>query len=1048
MNFFKKIDGAVSVFLVIILVPCIFISAMFVDLGRVYLSDGMAYSSADLALNTLLTQYDSELNEYYGLVASCQNIDEFYDVSAEYFLRTISSQNLKDEEIYLLSDQFAAVMGDDSIYDLLKVEVVEEPTISMVQNANLANSTLLKEQVVEFMKYRGPITVATNLIDRIKAISNIKQVVEAEDNEPIVKAKETFYESESELLEAAYDYYDYLYNNYSKLGMTNSFLTGRAEALKNYRTLYEEIHGLAITNLYNTGGLSTIKRPTIELDKYKYNYEFTTVTESKLAECLTEVTNASSGFETARLNFCSSVETVEDENVNIIQYWVNVDAALKADYNKNGKNDLSEVEESAETLLQAYAKMNAAIECARSLNITINKAYTDKQDEVKEIHAKYLVAGIQDNSDSYLKIIANLEKITSDNFGNINPTMLELSNGHTVDAELANIASYLKTIKEDCQTYIDVLEIAVNGGKNGDKTIPSLEDLKQLVINYESNFNTFKQTVQTAEKTQMQEETEAEITELEKEMHSAISETSITQLRTRLNNMKFQLQSLITAVDSMKYGTVSLTEIDSFADMKSAGGTTIVTSNIGLYDEQNQAYAKHTFESLFVPLSTNNAEIFSAESSSDYSLELNPETGKEKVPDLYVFFHKKFKNASANKDKVEETKNEKKDAESKKDEDNSATVATSIYNSSAQAVAANVSGGNLSGYNLGTGITSFVNLIENISDGNIDAIRDQLYLSIYMMEMFSYATYENEGKYQLYRDANGDDKTAKLTSGTYDNAYKSVSGDEKDKWGSTDTTDTYNKSLTNKLINADNNAAYRCEMEYILYGNSDNGINIARACSDIFVIRAALNSVSVFQHFWKIGSITGNTINTVASAASAATFGVIPAAAIKVVILLVLSALETCNDMLRLSVGFPVELYKDKDDWQCSLEKKDGSASGISGLIEKFGNAGGYYNTKEAMKNGLFYSDYITLFVCIGMQNNQLAENMTKRMGDVIETNMINITKDSEYRLAKAGTHFSLYAKLSVDPILISLPIFDEYNGDLTSSTKWGEYNVNVIRGY
>ena len=63
MNFFRKKDGAVSVFLVIILVPCIFISAMFVDLGRVYLSDGMAYSSADLALNTLLTQYDSELNE-------------------------------------------------------------------------------------------------------------------------------------------------------------------------------------------------------------------------------------------------------------------------------------------------------------------------------------------------------------------------------------------------------------------------------------------------------------------------------------------------------------------------------------------------------------------------------------------------------------------------------------------------------------------------------------------------------------------------------------------------------------------------------------------------------------------------------------------------------------------------------------------------------------------------------------------------------------------------------------------------------------------------
>lgn len=1048
MNLIKKIDGAVSVFLVIILVPCIFISAMFVDLGRVYLSDGMAYSSADLALNTLLTQYDSELNEYYGLVASCQNIDEFYDVSAEYFLRTISSQNLKDEEIYLLSDQFATATGDDSIYDLLKVEVVEEPTVSMVKDANLANSALLKEQVVEFMKYRGPITVTTNLIDRIKNISNIKQVIEAEDNEPIVKAKETFYESESELLEAAYEYYDYLYSHYSEKGITNSFLTGRAEVLKNYRILYEEIHGLAITNLYNTAGLSTINRPTIELDKYKYTYEFTTVTETKLAECLVEVSNAIVDFETSRTNFCNSVETIPSENVNIIQYWVNVDAALKGDFNKNGEDDLVEVKESAEVLLKAYAKMNAAIECAKSLNITVGAEYTSKQNEVKTIHAKYLVAGVKDNSDRYLKLIAKLEKLTSDNLENINAATLKISNGHTVNDELTNIASYLETIKEDCQTYIDVLEIAINGGKDGDKTIPSLYDLNQLVINYESNFNTYKQTVQTAEKTQMQQETESEIKELEEEMHSAISAESIMELRTRLYNMKFQLQSMITTVDSMKYGTKALTEIKSFTDMKEGGNSTIVTSNIVLDNQVNQAYAKTTFETLFVPFSANNSEIFDIEESADYNLELNPGTGKEKVPDLYKFFHEKFKNASSKKDEVESTKNEKKQAESQKKQDNTTSVATDIYNSSAEAISTNISGGNLSGYNLGTGITSFVNLIENISDGNIDAMRDQLYLSIYMMEMFSYATYENEGKYQLYKDANGDEKTADLTAGTYDNAYKSVTGEEEGKWGSTDTTDTYNKSLTNKMINADNNAAYRCEMEYILYGNSNNAVNIARACSDIFVIRTALNSISVFQHFWKIGSTTGNVINTVAGTASAATCGVIPAAAIKVVILLVLSALETCNDMLRLSAGFPVELYKDKDDWQCSLEKKGGSASGIGGIIEKFGVAGSYYNTKEAMKKGLFYSDYITLFVCIGMQNNQLAENMTKRMGDVIETNMIKITKDSEYRLAKSGTHFSLNAKLSVDPILISLPIFDEYNEDFMSSTKWGEYNVNITRGY
>ena len=58
------------------------ISAIMIDLVR----EGV---TADLALNSLLTNYDADLSEWYGMIASCQNIDEFYDVSAQFFLRTI-----------------------------------------------------------------------------------------------------------------------------------------------------------------------------------------------------------------------------------------------------------------------------------------------------------------------------------------------------------------------------------------------------------------------------------------------------------------------------------------------------------------------------------------------------------------------------------------------------------------------------------------------------------------------------------------------------------------------------------------------------------------------------------------------------------------------------------------------------------------------------------------------------------------------------------------------------------------------------------------------
>ena len=80
MNFYRKNRGAVSVFLILVLVPCIVISSIFVDLSRVHLSKTTAESAADLALNTLLTNYDAELSEYYGLIGSCQDLTEFYTI--------------------------------------------------------------------------------------------------------------------------------------------------------------------------------------------------------------------------------------------------------------------------------------------------------------------------------------------------------------------------------------------------------------------------------------------------------------------------------------------------------------------------------------------------------------------------------------------------------------------------------------------------------------------------------------------------------------------------------------------------------------------------------------------------------------------------------------------------------------------------------------------------------------------------------------------------------------------------------------------------------
>lgn len=84
-----------------------------------------------------------------------------------------------------------------------------------------------------------------------------------------------------------------------------------------------------------------------------------------------------------------------------------------------------------------------------------------------------------------------------------------------------------------------------------------------------------------------------------------------------------------------------------------------------------------------------------------------------------------------------------------------------------------------------------------------------MYATLYAMNMFSYRTFVYERKASIY---NGE-----LTLKNCDGVYS----DLESKWSSTDKTDTYNKTLTNRMINSTNNAANNAEIEYILYGGTN-----------------------------------------------------------------------------------------------------------------------------------------------------------------------------------------------------------------------------------
>ena len=125
-----------------------------------------------------------------------------------------------------------------------------------------------------------------------------------------------------------------------------------------------------------------------------------------------------------------------------------------------------------------------------------------------------------------------------------------------------------------------------------------------------------------------------------------------------------------------------------------------------------------------------------------------------------------------------------------------------------------------------------------------------------------------------------------------------------------------------------------------------------------------------------------------------------------------------------------------------SLSSSGGS---IGDAVGDLTNLTGYRNNDGS---GFFYSDYITLFVCMGMLNEDKAESMVLRMGDVIQHNMKTVSGENAYALSNSITHFKFTGKLEVDPLVVTAPLFSEYNSELTSETSWGQYELEMIRGY
>ncbi len=1092
--------GAVSVFLTIILVPCIITVCLFDDVCRVQLSQAQAASAADLALHSLMADYDKDLKEKYGFVASVQDMgDSKYDKAENYYKGMMNAGSSAGNGLaynYIINK-----LKEEKHADFLKTDIIEDVAVSAAKNGALGdNPALIEDGIVEFMKYRGIPELGGRLIDLLDRISGsgfLEKMNGSKEDRNIMDAKEEYGKKESELLEKAlYEYIAILRFQKSQSSGGDNFPTAEAytEIARKIRLIREDLKKVTdlMTKYYSEAkGVNLVNFPSIEQNHYTSVYTKDNIGDKKVVGGSTvyylrkdkyetlkqnlddDLTEDLQNLETAVQNILNACNGIvwEGSDTNPAIYCKRIEMAIQ-------QNDLTTISNVADNIMYEYAELKAARECEADPNDTGDDALPTDWDTVLEGYMNQISTAWQNylrpnynysGSQTAYNILRTTyydtaqAAYTVDQVRNFKYrfTSSAFDNGNLTVGEFAGkVTDYIKKYNEKIDKSMDLLDTAINGGTivvNGkNKSVCGLSDesgLMAAVREKENALNSWddlangssssyaqedQKQIDVIKNNSFDEEDDQAVTE---EMVSKVDEESVRILRERLTGIYDGLKECKEGLDQITYGgqkLSTLTYAASYQAWSVGEGNVIPLTATSMRLSENETAAAGYAEQLIAPAVTD-LYTFNGFTSNEDGTGNDPDL-EHNTPELYKYFKSKFgeeesagecsQNVDDAKDKLKELQEE---AEKMKE---------GLFEMDGQArseagdTLPTISDGHTDGtYSPLTLFDSLIGLVEHICNNDLVNYRDQIYCVEYAMDMFTYQTLNNEGRYNLAND-NGKNVTYK------NYPYTSEAPD----WGKDEKTIIYDdQSLTNYVYSKDNNKMFLGEIEYLLYGKSDASEGAKSSNGHIFTIREVVDLASAFVLFWKTGTKTGDAIDGLANAISLATSGIVAPIWVKTLAIIALGTAEACVDLKTIKKGAPVTVYKQsEDDWKYALKYKEEDGFKAAGFSED--------SDKPAPEdeNGFNYSDYIYIFLMLLSSGSSMTEsyqNMLLRIGDLVEANM-----GGDFDLSKAQCYFKLSAGMQVKPLMLALPVAnsdpDIDVAGFRSNAAWCQYKVNVVRGY
>ena len=163
-KFFQKLKrdcrGAVTVFVSLLLLPAVLVTGTGVDLSRMYAARSTLQDANQLAANSALASYDALLQDLYGLYGVMQSDSQLADMMDRYIRMTVFGEDWQNRGM----GTFAHFYGDRSSLTV-KVEAAK----------NLENAEVLRRQIEEYAKFRAPVVIVQEVLDKLDTFEKIQE---------------------------------------------------------------------------------------------------------------------------------------------------------------------------------------------------------------------------------------------------------------------------------------------------------------------------------------------------------------------------------------------------------------------------------------------------------------------------------------------------------------------------------------------------------------------------------------------------------------------------------------------------------------------------------------------------------------------------------------------------------------------------------------------------------------------------------------------------------------------------------------------------------